>query len=269
MQSNGSGNQHRFSAALTLACVAAVASGLGLYYLAAPSRAPAQVVVQPGALVPISPSVPTVSSAQPASNLRSPDLPTIPVAEARPATAHSAPLVVGSPNTFPSSTPRVASPPVAVGGAVPSAARANAQQCQGITQAGQQCRRKTTDVSGLCPQHRQVNTAPPGGSYQSPSYPSGAVYPTQPVAVPAAPALMPGIVGENTAAPTVTSGQPEAFASGSAPGWPPPVPTTGSDSQNAAGNAFAVQCSGMTASGNRCRRMTTDASGYCYQHRAH
>lgn len=28
-----------------------------------------------------------------------------------------------------------------------------------------------------------------------------------------------------------------------------------------------VQCQGTTADGSRCERMTTDDSGYCYQHR--
>ncbi|MFY8171328.1 MAG: DNA/RNA non-specific endonuclease, partial [Sphingobacteriaceae bacterium] len=28
----------------------------------------------------------------------------------------------------------------------------------------------------------------------------------------------------------------------------------------------SVQCSGITKAGNRCKRMTTNASGRCYQH---
>lgn len=31
----------------------------------------------------------------------------------------------------------------------------------------------------------------------------------------------------------------------------------------------SVQCAGVTKSGQRCRRMTSDPSGYCYQHRPH
>lgn len=32
------------------------------------------------------------------------------------------------------------------------------------------------------------------------------------------------------------------------------------------GRSVAVQCSGVTQKGNRCRRRTTNASGRCYQH---
>ena len=32
-------------------------------------------------------------------------------------------------------------------------------------------------------------------------------------------------------------------------------------------NTSSRQCSGTTKAGNRCKRMTTDPSGYCYQHK--
>ena len=40
------------------------------------------------------------------------------------------------------------------GAAAEPGGRGEAPQCQGITKAGQRCRRKTRDPSGFCPQHR-------------------------------------------------------------------------------------------------------------------
>jgi hypothetical protein len=44
-------------------------------------------------------------------------------------------------------------------------------------------------------------------------------------------------------------------------------PVTNDDGA-ASGKIEPVQCQGLTKSGARCRRRTTDPSGYCYQHRA-
>lgn len=43
------------------------------------------------------------------------------------------------------------------------------------------------------------------------------------------------------------------------------APSTVNKTQNSSSSS-SVQCSGTTQKGNRCKRMTTNSSGRCYQH---
>lgn len=48
---------------------------------------------------------------------------------------------------------------------------------------------------------------------------------------------------------------------------PPIMPNANNLSSNTArGKSNTVQCKGKTASGNRCKHMTSIANGYCFQH---
>ena len=56
-------------------------------------------------------------------------------------------------------------------------------------------------------------------------------------------------------------------STGSAPSTRTPSPSFRSRSRSTANKHEAVQCRGIMKSGKRCKRKTTDPSGYCWQHR--
>jgi hypothetical protein len=264
MQSNGSGNQQRGTATIVLACAALCTCGLGLYFLAAPLRAPARIVIQTGA-------TPPAPLTAPAPGFQQPEPPNLLPATTPPSSAGQSQLAPPTPSaTVPPGTIQYPQPSLGTATApIPQSTEAAtlppaplprpvAQQCLAQTHTGQQCRRMTTDPSGVCVQHRRAGYPPAG---------SAAPAPAQPTPVPYGAAGL--LNGSST--PVVTPNSPSDVwpRTGSTPVpsqqmYPNATPVQGAATPTVGGSS--VQCGGTTAAGARCRRMTTDPSGFCYQH---